>query len=118
MGYVRLKLRMSENGNAKLKKALRSFSKSVSDKVTLAKKAEVKLGGIDKIISKQITNWLFKKKIIEESEKEGINNEVSGIMKIVKAEIDESESAKSIFESFLPAIFEIFESSKGEEEGD
>ncbi|UPO70974.1 hypothetical protein QKV40_gp20 [Varidnaviria sp.] len=106
-----------ENENAKLKKALTSFSNSVSDKFTIAKQTEVKLGAIDKIISKQITNWLFKKEIIAENEKEGINSEVSGIIKIIKGEIDESESAKSIFESFLPVVFEFFErSSKDKEE--
>ena len=109
---------MTENQDTKLKKALSSFSKSVSDKFDIAKKTEkeVKLGGIDKIISKQITNWLFKKKVISENEKEGINSEVSGILKIIKGEIDESASAKSIFESFLPVIFEFFEKKDKEEE--
>lgn len=102
---------MSGNENNKLSKALSSFSKSVSDKIAIARKPEVKLGAIDKILSKHITNWLFKKEIIEKDEKDGINSEISGIIKTIKEEIDESESAKSIFESFLPVIFEFFERS-------
>jgi len=107
---------MSENENAKLKKALTSFSKSVSDKFAIAKEKKVKLGVVDKVLSKHITNWLFKKKIIEKDEKEGINDEISGIIKTIKEEIDESESAKSIFESFLPVIFEFFDKYKDKEE--
>jgi len=105
-----------ENENNKLKKALTSFSQSVSDKFAIAKKSEVRLGAIDKLLSKHITNWLFKKEVIKEDEKEGINSEISGIITTIKEEIDESESAKSIFESFLPVIFEFFERSKNKEE--
>lgn len=105
-----------ENENNRLKKALTSFSNSVSEKFAIAKKSEVKLGAIDKILSKYITNWLFKKKVIEKDEKEGINSEISGIIMTIKEEIDESESAKSIFESFLPVIFEFFEKFKDKNE--
>lgn len=105
-----------ENENNKLKKALTSFSKSVSDKFAIAKKSETRLGIIDKALSKHITNWLFKKEVIKEDEKEGITKEISGIIKTIKEEVDESESAKSIFESFLPVIFEFFERSSDKKE--
>lgn len=105
---------MSKNENPKLKRALKSFSNSVSDKINLATKS-TKLGLIDKSISKYIANWLAKKKLIEETEKAGINEEISDILKTVKEEIDSSESAKSIISIILPAIFEYINKDKDNE---
>ncbi len=109
---------MSENGNIKLKNALSSFSNSVSDKMSLARESTAKLGLLDKFFSKYITNWLFKKKLIEETEKDGINDEISEIMRTVKVEIDSSESAKSILGIVLPALFEYINKNKDNEESE
>lgn len=107
---------MPENGNNKLKNALSSFSNSISDKIELATKTTTKLGTMDKVFSKYITNWLAKKRFIEDSEKDGINNEIKDIFRTIKAEVDTSESAKSILGVILPAIFEYINKNENTEE--